>query len=243
MNTVLIADDEPRLAEDLARRLRRCWRDVSIVAVVENGVRAAEELARLRPQFAFLDIRMPGLSGLEVAAGASDTRVVFVTAFEEYAIAAFEASAVDYLLKPVSDGRLSQCVLKLERTAAPQLDIAALVKQLEKPKAAHLAWLHAGIGNTTRVLAVSEVLYFRSGDKYTDVVTPAGRYVIRASLKELVQRLDPQQFAQVHRSTIVNLRAIERLERDVLQGHQLHLRNHADVIPVGRAFAAQFRKM
>lgn len=243
MNTVLIADDEPQLAQDLARRLKRLWPDIDIVAVVENGVRAVSELQRLNPQYAFLDIRMPGLNGIEVAAAAGTTRIVFVTAYEEYAVAAFEASAVDYLVKPVSNTRLAQCVLKLQQSAAPRPDLIALLRKLEQPKSAHLAWVHTGAGNTTRVLSVTEVLYFQAGDKYTEVVTLDGRHVIRTSLKDLVQKLDPEQFAQIHRSTVVNLRAVERLERDVLGRSAIHLKNHPDVLPVSRAHLARFRQM
>ncbi len=244
MNTVLIADDEPQLAQDLSRRLKRCWSDVEVVAVVENGLQAAAELRRLNPRYAFLDIRMPGLSGLEVAAAAETTRIVFVTAYEEYAVAAFEASAVDYLVKPVSNARLAQCVLKLQHSAAPRSDLTSLLKGLEQPKQpAFLAWVHTGAGNTTRVLSVAEILYFQTGDKYTDVVTAEGRHVIRTSLKELLMRLDPEQFTQIHRSTIVNLHFVGKLERDVLGRSLIHLKNHSDVLQVGRAYVSRFRQM
>lgn len=243
MSTVLIADDEPKLAQDLARRLKRCWQGVDIVAVVENGARAAAEIARLNPQFAFLDIRMPGLSGLDVAAAAAETRIVFVTAYEEYAVAAFDAAAADYLLKPVSDARLAQCVLKLQQTAATRTDLAALLGKLERPVERYLAWLHTGAGNTTRLISVAEALYFRSSDKYTEVVTASEKHVIRSSLKELVGQLDPQQFVQIHRSIIVNLSAVARIERDVLGRMQMHLKNHEQVLPVSRAYAALFRRM
>src|SRR5215831_5680255 len=131
--TALIADDEPKLAEDLAQRLRQLWGELEIVAVVPNGIQAVSELNRLRPQYAFLDIRMPGLSGLEAAKAATGTRVVFVTAYEEYAIAAFEAAAADYLLKPVSDARLAQCVARLQRDAAPTIDLQQLMTTLATP--------------------------------------------------------------------------------------------------------------
>jgi DNA-binding LytR/AlgR family response regulator len=243
VSTVLIADDEPQLAQDLARRLQRCWNDVEIVAVVDNGLTAVAELARLKPAYAFLDIRMPGLNGLEVAAAADGTRVVFVTAYEEYAVAAFEASAADYLVKPISDARLAQCVARLQQTAAAAPDLTALLQRLQQHRPAHLAWLHVGAGNTTRVLAVEEVLYFQAGDKYTEVVTANERHVIRMSLKELGQRLDPDRFTQIHRSTIVNLRAIERLDRDMLGRSLVHLKGHTDVLTVSRAYLARFRQM
>jgi DNA-binding LytR/AlgR family response regulator len=243
MSTVLIADDEPKLAQDLVRRLKRCWKGAEIVAVVENGLKAAEEITRLKPDYAFLDIRMPGMTGLEAAAAAVETRIVFVTAYEEYAVAAFDASAVDYLLKPVSDARLAQCVLKLQQTAAPRADIAALLKQLDRPKHEHLAWLHAGAGNTTRVLSVAEVLYFQAAEKYTEVVTASERHVIRTPLKDLLQKLDPVQFVQIHRATIVNLKAVARVERDVLGRSLIHLKDHEGVLPVSRAYAARFKQM
>ena len=243
MSTVLIADDEPQLAQDLTRRLKRCWNEVEIVAVVENGLQAVAEIQRLSPQFAFLDIRMPGLSGLAVAAAAVTTRIVFVTAYEEHALAAFEASAVDYLVKPVSNSRLAQCVLKLQQSSAPRSDLIALLSRLEPPKTTRLAWVHTGAGNTTRVLSVAEILYFKAGEKYTEVVTCDGRHVIRMSLKELIQRLDPEQFVQVHRGTIVNLRCVERLERDVLGRSLIHLKNHPDVLTVSRAYLSRFRQM
>jgi DNA-binding LytR/AlgR family response regulator len=243
LSTVLIADDEPQLAQNLARRLKQCWKDVQVVAIVDNGLQAVAELGRLKPEYAFLDIRMPGLSGLEVAAAAGNTRVVFVTAFEEYAVAAFEASAADYLLKPVSDARLARCVAKLQQAAAPRPDLAALLSQIEQPKPTHLSWLHTGSDNTTRVLSVDEVLYFQAGDKYTDVVTATGRHVIRTSLRELVDRLDAGQFAQIHRGTIVNLRAIEKIERNVLGRSMIHLRNHPDVLLVSRAYLPRFKQM
>ena len=245
MSTVLIADDEPKLAQDLARRLKRCWQGVDIVAVVNNGSQAAAAMARLNPQFAFLDIRMPSMSGLEVAAAAADTRIVFVTAHDEYAVAAFDAAAVDYLLKPVSDTRLAQCVLKLQQTAAPRADLTMLLTKLDRPseRERYLAWLHTGAGNTTRVLSVAEALYFRTADKYTDVVTASERHVIRVSLKELLEQLDPQQFVQIHRSTIVNLNAVERVERNMLGRSEIHLKGHNDVLPVSRAFAGRFKRM
>src|SRR6185437_308391 len=199
--TALIADDEPKLAQDLAERLKQLWSELDIVALVPNGIQAVAELNRLRPQYAFLDIRMPGLSGLEAAKAATGTRVVFVTAYDEYAVAAFDAAAADYLLKPVSDARLT-----------------------------------VGLANTTRLVAVKSVLYFQSTGKYTEVVTAHEKHLIRTSLKDLLQTLDPQAFVQIHRGTIVNVAAIERVERDVLARCLVHLKDHADVLPVSRTF-------
>lgn len=243
MNTVLIADDEPQLAADIAQRLRRCWSEVEIVAIVENGPQAVEAIRRLKPRFAFLDIRMPGLSGLEVAATATATRIVFVTAYDEYAVAAFDASAADYLLKPVSDERLAQCVIKLQQSSVQNADLIALLRKLEQPVPSYLSWLHTGLGNTTRVLPVEEVLYFQAGDKYTEVITSSERHLIRTSIRELKERLNPAHFCQIHRGTIVNLRAIDKLERDIMGRVRIHLRDHSTAIPVGRAYLSQFKKM
>src|SRR5215831_7398021 len=197
--TALIADDEPKLAQDLAERLRQLWAELEIVAVVPNGIQAVAELNRLRPHYAFLDIRMPGLSGLEAARAATGTRVVFVTAHDEYAVAAFEAAAVDYLLKPVSDGRLAQCVARLQREAAPPIDLQKLMTSLATPTRDYLSWLTVGLANTTRLVASKSVLYFQSTEKYTEVITAHERHLIRTPLKELLNTLDPQIFAQIHR--------------------------------------------
>jgi DNA-binding LytR/AlgR family response regulator len=243
MPTAIIADDEPKLAQDLAQRLKHLWDGLEITAIVANGLQAVAELNRLRPQYAFLDIRMPGLSGLEAARAANGTRVVFVTAHDEYAVAAFEAAAADYLLKPVSDVRLAQCVARLQREAAPPIDFHKLIASLASPARAHLSWLTVGLAQTTRLIAVKSVLYLRSTDKYTEVVTAHERHLIRTPLKELLQSLDPTDFAQIHRSTIINLAAIERLERDVLGRCLVHLKDHVDVLPVSRTFADRFKQM
>jgi DNA-binding LytR/AlgR family response regulator len=146
-------------------------------------------------------------------------------------------------VKPVSNSRLAQCVLKLQQSAAPRSELLAVLKKLEQSKPAHLAWVHTGAGNTTRVLSVTEVLYFQAGDKYTEVVTVDGRHVIRTSLRDLAQSLDPAQFAQIHRGAIVNLHAVEKLERDILGRSVVHLKNHPDVLTVSRAYLSRFRQM
>jgi DNA-binding LytR/AlgR family response regulator len=241
--TALIADDEPKLAEDLAQRLKQLWGELEIVAVVPNGLQAVSELNRLRPQYAFLDIRMPGLSGLEAARAATGTRVVFVTAYEEYAVAAFEAAAADYLLKPVSDTRLAHCIARLQRDTPPAIDLRKLMAGLASPAREYLSWFTVGLANTTRLVAAKSVLYFQSTEKYTELVTAHERHLIRTPLKELLQSLDAREFAQIHRGTIVNLAAIERVERDVLGRCRVHLKDHADVLPVSRTFASRFRQM
>lgn len=244
MPTAVIADDEPHLATDLAERLRSLWPQLTLVAVVPNGLAAVSELTRLRPDLAFLDIRMPGLSGLEVAQSARTTRIVFVTAFEEYALSAFEVAAVDYLLKPVSDARLAQCVVRLQSTARPDVDWQALGALLTLPApAGGLAWLTVGLAGTTRLVAVEEVLYFQSSDKYTEAVTARERHVIRTPLRELALQLDPRQFARIHRATIVNLAVIDRIEADLLGRRRVHLKGSPEVLTLSRSFAERFRGM
>lgn len=243
MPTAVIADDEPRLAADLADRLRLMWPQLDIVAVVGNGIEAASSIAEYRPTFAFLDIRMPGMDGVQVAHVAGQTRIVFVTAHDEYAVSAFEAAAADYLLKPVSDARLGKCVARLQQQAG-LLDIDALRALLARPAVqARLDWLTVRLADTTRLVAVNEVLYFRASDKYTEAVTATERHLVRTPLKELLEQLNPQQFAQVHRSIIVNLASVERIERDVLGRSQIHLRSNGDVLPLSRSFAERFRQM
>ncbi len=242
MPTALIADDEPLLASSLAERLQVLWPDLNIVSVVKNGLEAVSELNRLSPDFAFLDIRMPGLSGLQVASNLRDTRVVFVTAFDEYAISAFDNAALDYLLKPVSDDRLLQCVTRLQRERKPQFDFNALLSSIQK-EAAPLAWLTVGLGDVTRLVAVDEVLFFQSADKYTEVVTLHERHLIRTPLKELLPQLNAKSFAQVHRAYIVNLHVVSRIERDILGRQRIELKDSQHTLPLSRSFAAQFRQM
>jgi DNA-binding LytR/AlgR family response regulator len=242
MATAIIADDEPRLAEDLAMRLCALWPQLEILAVAPNGIAAISVIAQHRPEFAFLDIRMPGLDGIQVAKAATHTRIVFVTAHDEYALSAFEAAAVDYLLKPVSDARLAQCVTRLQRDNRPPINPAALATLLQ-PAAVHLQWLTASVGETTRLIAVNEVLYLHSTEKYTEVVTTHKRHVIRLTLKELVPQLDPDSFAQIHRSFVVNLHAVERIERDLFGRLQAHLKDSSDVLPVSRGFSGRFKQM
>jgi DNA-binding LytR/AlgR family response regulator len=243
MPTALIADDEPHLAADLALRLMALWPQLSILAVAHDGLTALAELARGRPDFAFLDIRMPGLTGLEVARSAGPARIVFVTAFEEHALAAFELAAVDYLLKPVSDARLAQCLARLQTSARPVVDWSALTKLLERPALPGLAWLTVGLAGTTRLIAVEEVLYFQAREKYTEAVTAHERHLIRTPLRELEGQLDPQRFARIHRATIVNLTAVERIEGDLLGRRQVHLKGSPDVLALSRSFAERFRQM
>ena len=254
MTTALIADDEPHLATYLRDQLLALWPALEVVAFARNGLEAARGIAEHQPDLAFLDIRMPGLSGLEVAQGIEGaTRVVFVTAYDEFAVQAFEQEAVDYLLKPVRSERLSRTVERVRRalqeTAAPNAgdpQLAALLGRL-LPTAAEAAprlhWVRASHGELTTQIAVDEVLFFQADEKYTVVRTAAGEHLIRTPISELVQQLDPAQFWQVHRSTIVNLRYVAGTRRDELSRLTLRMHGHPGELPVSRAYVHLFKAM
>jgi DNA-binding LytR/AlgR family response regulator len=251
MTTALIADDEPHLATALQSQLRALWPELEIVAIARNGVEAAERIAALAPDIAFLDIQMPGLTGLEVAQGIEGTtRVVFVTAYDEYAVQAFEQQALDYVLKPVKTERLQRTVDRLrpaQDTAAAPPD-SALLAALQRlmPTTAQperLRWVRAGSGDLTHQVAVDDVLFFRADDKYTCVQTASAEHLIRTTIAELAQQLDPAQFTQVHRSTIVNLAHLAGTRRDEASRLFLRLRGHAQELPVSRAYVHLFKAM
>ena len=243
----IIADDEPHLAEDLRRRLARLWPELRVVAVVHDGMAAATALDENKPDIAFLDIRMPGQSGLDAArAAAANCRVVFVTAFDDHAVQAFEQAAVDSLLKPVSDERLARCVERLQQRSEAVPD--ALLKRLQQllatpAKSELLRWLKVQVGQSVRMVDVDEVCYFQSADKYTTVVTRDAELLLRTPLKELISQLDAEQFWQVHRGTVVNVRQIVSAHHDLLGKVSLTLRDRPEKIAVSRSAAHLFRQM
>lgn len=242
----LIADDEAHLADDLHRRLARLWPELEVVAVAHDGLAAVEALSARQPDIAFLDIRMPGLSGLEAAKSAMPgCRVVFVTAYDDHAVAAFEQAAADYLLKPVSDERLARCVARLKQSApAPQDLLLKLQTLLATPaKSEPLRWLRIQVGQAVRLVAVEEVCYFQSADKYTAVYTRDAELLLRTPLKELIAQLDPQQFWQVHRGTLVAVNQIAAARHDLLGRVNLTLRDRAETLSVSRSYAHLFRQM
>ncbi len=254
MTTALIADDEPHLAAYLQKQLALAWPELEIVAMARNGLEAAETIAAYRPQLAFLDIKMPGLSGLEVAQGIEGaTRVVFVTAYDEFAVQAFEAEVIDYVLKPVNAERLAKTVERVRRALAAPLDavagdapLAAVLQRLlpaaENPPA-RLRYVRASQGDLTHQIDVSEVLFFRADDKYTCVQTADGEYLIRTPIAELAAALDADQFWQVHRSTLVNLRFVSGTRRDDLSHLFVRMRGHTGELPVSRAYVHRFKAM
>jgi DNA-binding LytR/AlgR family response regulator len=243
----IVADDEQHLAEDLRRRLVQLWPELQIVAVLHDGISAAQALEELKPDIAFLDIRMPGQSGLDAAsAAAANCRVVFVTAFDDHAVQAFEQAAVDYLLKPVSDERLARCVDRLQQrsSATPDallLRLQQLLATQNKPE--FLRWLRIQVGQSVRMVAVEEVCYFQSADKYTTVLTRDAELLLRTPLKDLISQLDPDAFWQVHRGTLVNAKQIVLAHHDLLGKLTLTLRDRTEKVAVSRSYAHLFRQM
>jgi DNA-binding LytR/AlgR family response regulator len=258
----LIAEDEDLPRAELRRMLQAAWPELQIVAEAEHGPAAVEALDAAQPDVAFLDIRMPGLSGLDVARAASGRcHVVFTTAYDSHAVAAFEAGAVDYLLKPVTAERLAQAVARLQQrlaaqVAAPPMD--ALIERLAAELAprrgagaapggssatAPLRWLSASVGDTIKMFGIDEVLFFQSDEKYTRVVTAGDEAHVRKPLKEIADGLDPEEFWQVHRGTIVRASAIARATRDELGRITLHLKQHGEKLPVSQAWAWRFKPM
>ena len=246
--TALIADDEPPLAQALAAQLRTLWPALEIVAIARDGVEAAERIAALQPDLAFLDIQMPGLTGLEVAQGIEGrTRVVFVTAYDDYALQAFEHAALDYVLKPVKAERLQRTIERLQQQAGP--DDARLLGALQRllpgaaPPAERLRWVRASSGELTHQVPVDEVLFFRADDKYTCVQTATAEHLIRTPIQELAAQLDPTRFVQVHRSTIVNLDHVAGTRRDEASRLFLRIKGHPHELPVSRAYVHLFKAM
>jgi len=249
MPTALIADDEPLLADQLQRKLALLWPELEIAAIVANGRAAVEAVAAHRPDICFLDIRMPVLNGIEAARLIDgETRIVFVTAYDEYAVEAFERGALDYVLKPIVDDRLRATITRLRTAVAqPPPDLSALFNQLAGrllPQAeAYLSWIRAGVGDTVRLIAIEDVLFFQAGDKYTRVVTRTGEAWIRTTIKELGATLDPAHFWQVHRATLVNVREIAAMERTNRDAGELRLKDHPERIDVSRGYLHLFKQM
>ena len=252
----VIAEDEELLRTSLLLQLGEAWPGLRIVAECEDGASALEAIAEHRPDVAFLDIRMPGLTGIEVAAALSEvsprTQVVFVTAYDQYAIDAFEQGAIDYLLKPVARDRLQATVQRLQARLAngrsDQATLDALLRHLARrpaePEATPpLAWITANSGRETKLIMLDEVAYFRADSKYTVVVTAEGESLLRTPLKELLEALDPHQFRQIHRSTIVNLKAVASVVRDDSGKGTLRLKGRSEVLPVSVPYMALFRGM
>ncbi len=254
--TALIADDEPLLRKALARQLAQAWPELDVVAQARNGREAVELFEARLPDICFLDVQMPGLSGVEAARCIGRrARIVFVTAFDQYAVQAFEHGALDYLVKPVEPARLADTVVRLRERllpAQPALGAEALIEQLaahlrKSSAPAALQWIRASVGQTVRMIAVDDVDFLRSDEKYTRIAwrdegNPADA-LIRTPLKELAAQLDAAHFAQVHRAAVVNLRAISHVVRGENETAQIHLKGRSEVLPVSRNYLHLFRQM
>ncbi len=257
----LIAEDEPLLALSLQQELAQAWPELRIAATVGDGDSAIAQALALLPDVLFFDIRMPGQSGLEAAAELADAwpaerpfpALVFVTAYDQYAVQAFETQAIDYVVKPVQPARLQRTVAKLRQALAQRTpggaDLEATLGQLRNLLAATtsqsppLAMIQAGIGSSIRMVPVDEVVYFEAADKYVRVLTAEREYLLRTPLKELLPQLDPQRFWQVHRGTVVRAAAIETVSRDEAGRLHLQLRGAKEKLPVSRLYAHLFKAM
>ena len=245
MSAAIIAEDEPLLRAQLRTRLAETWPELRIVAEAGNGAEALALFEQHEPDVMFLDIRMPEKSGIDVAhALAGRCHIVFVTAYDEYAVSAFEEGAVDYVLKPVTAERIAKVVERLrKRIGTPPADLAALLARLATREGTTLRWIRASLGNAMKLIAIDDVVYFQAEDKYTKVVTAEGDALIKKPIKELFEELDHDVFWQVHRGTIVNLRAVLRVERDMRDQPVILLKDRADRLTVSRTFASRFKSM
>jgi DNA-binding LytR/AlgR family response regulator len=249
MTLALIADDEAPLARHLQQQLAALWPDLTFAPLARNGVEAAKQIAALQPDLAFLDIQMPGLTGLEVAQGIEGhTRVVFVTAYDEYAVQAFEQEALDYVLKPVKAERLQRTVERLQKALAGPPDedahLAGALQRLQpRPAGERLRWVRASAGDLMHQIPVEEVLFFRADDKYTCVQTATAEHLIRTPIVELLAQLDPAVFVQVHRSTVLNLNHLAGTRRDEASRLFLRVRGFEQELPVSRAYVHLFKAM
>jgi len=255
--TALVADDEPLLREALVRQLSAAWPELRVVAEARNGREAIDLFAAHRPDICFLDVQMPGKSGVEAAQHIGrGSHLVFVTAFDQYAVQAFAQGALDYLVKPVEPARLAETVQRLQerlRASTPARDTEALLEQLARalrPAASTsaLRWVRASAGPTVHLIAVEDIDYLRAEEKYTQVAwhDDGGKpreAVIRTALKDLVAQLDAAEFAQVHRSVVVRLGAISHVTRGENETADIHLKRRPEVLPVSRSYLHLFRQM
>jgi DNA-binding LytR/AlgR family response regulator len=254
MTAALIADDEPLLRERLRTHLARLWPGLQVVAEARNGREAVALFDAHRPDVVFLDVHMPGMNGIDAARSiARRAHIVFVTAYERYAVQAFEQGAIDYLVKPFDDARLADTVQRLrERLAAPpetppalEAVIDTLSQELRRRVAApaFLQWIKASVGTGLRLIPVEQVVYLRADEKYTLVVWEGGEALIRKSIRELADELDPERFAQVHRSVIVNLHEVAQVHRGPNETAEIQLKGRRELLPVSRSYAHVFRQM
>ena len=246
----IIADDEKELRAYLRKRLKETWPALTICGEAEDGNRALALIRDMHPDIAFLDIRMPGLSGLEVAQQAAGScHIVFITAYDQYAVEAFENEAVDYLLKPVTHKRLEKTVQRLKsRQPLPAADMDRVINRLvslqqSRETKKYLQWIQAQRGDSIRLIPVDDISFFKAEDKYTRVVTRSGETLIRKPIKELAEALDPEKFWRIHRSTIVNAGSIDRVSRSLTGRCVIRLKDSTETLTVSRTYAHRFKQM
>jgi len=262
MPTAIIADDERLMRDQLRMRLLEAWPELQILGEAKNGEEAVQLVGELQPDLTFLDIRMPGKTGMEAAREIGErSQIVFVTAYDQYAVEAFERGAVDYILKPTEPDRLKITVERLkERLAQPQAagagagagagvndSVTAMLSQLAEkiaaPKPKHLQWIQASIGQDLRMIPVEDILFFRSDEKYTCVQTAGFEALIRKPVRDLADELDPSLFWQIHRATLVNVNAIEGVTRDIRGRHLVLVKGRSEKLEVSRSFLHLFKQM
>ena len=254
--TALVADDEPLLRQALSRMLAATWPELVIVAEARNGREAIDRFEEHHPDICFLDVQMPGKTGVDAAQHIGRrAHMVFVTAYDKYAVQAFAHGVLDYLVKPVEVARLAETVARLQerlRAAQPALNTDELLQQLaaslSRQSAGQMRWVRASVGQTVRMIAIEDIDYLRADEKYTQVAWrddggQAREAIIRTPLKELLAQLDPAEFAQVHRSVVVNLRAISHVTRSANETADVHLKGRPEVLPVSRTYLHLFRQM
>jgi DNA-binding LytR/AlgR family response regulator len=254
MPTAIIADDERLMRDQLKLRLSQVWPELQIVAEAKNGEEAIELVNQHQPDFTFLDIRMPGKTGLDAAqAIGTKSHIVFITAYNQYAVEAFERGAIDYVMKPAEADRLRLTCerLKARLTGAAQgapQDMSEILTQLADkigltPKPKYLQWIQASIGQDLRLIPVEDILFFRSDEKYTCVQTKVYEALIRKPVRDLAEELDPTLFWQIHRSTLVNVKAIDGVTRDLRGRHLVMVKGHTEKLEVSRSFIHLFKQM
>ena len=243
--SAIIVDDEPNLVEYLQRKLAVQWPELRIAGIAHNGPDSVEVAHRVKPDIAFLDIRLPDMSGLEVAkALPTKTKIVFVTAYDEFAVEAFRQAALDYLMKPVDDERLAETITRLKKRESQ--DRSALIESMRHARlerSGYLEWIRAGSNDTTEIISVQDVIYCKAEHKYTSVITRDRTLVIRSSIQELEENLDPSQFWRIHRAIIVRVDQILKGKRDLRGRYILTLRNHQDTLCSSRSYAHLFKHM
>ena len=255
MPTAIIADDERLMRDQLRMRLTQAWPELQIVGEAKNGDEAVALVSELKPDLTFLDIRMPGKTGMEAAREiGAQSSIVFVTAYDQYAVEAFERGAIDYVLKPPEQERLQVTVERLKlrldkpREAVAVADsVTAMLSQLAEkmaaPKPQYLQWIQASIGSDLRMIPVEDILFFRSDEKYTCVQTEKFEALIRKPVRDLAEELDPSLFWQIHRATLVNVNAIEGVTRDIRGRHLVLIKGKTDKLEVSRSFLHLFKQM